>query len=54
MSIAAKVAAVKAAHPEQFCKHPRCLWRVKSGRDGRDLEPCRRHPVNPNTQEATQ
>jgi len=46
MNTAAKVRAAKLAHPDQFCSHPTCLWRVKSGRDGRDLEPCRKHPVH--------
>jgi hypothetical protein len=28
MDIQAKVAIDKEKHPERFCAHPRCLWRV--------------------------
>jgi hypothetical protein len=28
MNIQAKVARDKEKHPERFCKHARCLWRV--------------------------
>jgi hypothetical protein len=28
MNIQAKVALDKQKHPESFCPHPRCLWRV--------------------------
>jgi ribosomal protein L37AE/L43A len=38
MSYAAQVAARKAAHPENYCKNPRCLWRTTGS-------PCPRHPV---------
>lgn len=37
MRIAAKVAARKEAHPEQYCSAPRCLWALRSG-------PCPKHP----------
>ena len=36
-SVAASVARAKEAHPEQFCPHPKCLWRTGGGR-------CPRHP----------
>lgn len=28
MNTQAKVALDKQKHPERFCRHPRCLWRV--------------------------
>lgn len=31
MNTAAKVAREKAAHPERFCPHARCLWRTGGG-----------------------
>ena len=43
MNIAAKVAANKLAHPERYCSHPKCLWRVET-RNGRT--PCPRHQVS--------
>ncbi len=46
MNTAAKVREEKEEHPERFCKHPRCLWRI-STRSGSN--PCRNHP----TQEAS-
>lgn len=30
-STAAKVRKAKERHPENFCKVPKCLWRVDSG-----------------------
>jgi hypothetical protein len=42
MSIAAKVAAEKAAHPERFCPVPRCLWRIVTPRGP---NPCQKHPA---------
>lgn len=32
MSTASKVAQAKIDHPEDFCPHPRCLWRTFGGR----------------------
>jgi hypothetical protein len=39
-SPAASVAASKLIHPEEFCAHPRCLWRLAP-----DVSPrlCPRH-----------
>lgn len=31
MSTASKVAQAKLDHPEDFCPHPRCLWRTSGG-----------------------
>lgn len=42
MHVAAAVRREKEAHPERFCAHPRCLWRVVT-RAGRN--PCRNHPA---------
>lgn len=42
MNIQAKVAIEKQAHPERFCKHPRCLWRIVTSRGP---NPCRKHPA---------
>lgn len=39
-SVAANVAASKAAHPELYCPTPRCLWRTGGG-------PCPRHGGEP-------
>jgi hypothetical protein len=43
MHPAAKTREDKSAHPENFCTHPRCLWRVLH-RDGR-VTPCPKHPA---------
>ena len=42
MSVAAKVRAEKEAHPERFCAHKECLWRIMTSRGP---NPCRNHPV---------
>lgn len=42
--VAAKVRAEKALHPERFCAHPLCLWRIQTGRGD---NPCRKHPAKP-------
>lgn len=34
----------KEAHPDQFCRVARCLWRIKGG-DGTPRKPCGKHPV---------
>jgi hypothetical protein len=31
-SVAASVAKSKAAHPEEFCTHAKCLWRTGGGK----------------------
>ena len=38
-----KAALEKRDHPERYCRHPRCLWKIVKG-DGTP-DPCRRHPV---------
>jgi len=42
MNVAAKVSAEKASHPERFCAHKGCLWRVVTSRG---QNPCRNHPI---------
>lgn len=49
MNIQVKVALEKREHPERFCKHPRCLWRVQTARGP---NPCRKHPLPAPTPEA--
>jgi hypothetical protein len=44
MHIAQKVRLEKEAHPERFCRNPRCLWRIVSGCTGQ-ATPCRKHPI---------
>lgn len=42
MRVAAQVRIEKEKHPERFCAHPKCLWRIVT-RNG--LNPCRNHPT---------
>lgn len=42
MSTASRVAREKREHPDRFCSHPGCLWRVKHLRGGDDT-PCPKH-----------
>lgn len=42
MSTQTRVATEKREHPERFCSHPGCLWRVKHVRGGNDT-PCPKH-----------
>lgn len=41
-NIAASVREDKELHPENYCRVPRCLWRIKSRRGD---SPCRNHPL---------
>lgn len=41
MNTAAKVRKDKEAHPERYCRDPRCLWRVVTFQG---INPCRKHP----------
>jgi hypothetical protein len=44
-SVAASVAKKKAEHPEHYCSHSKCLWRI-ADRDGNITTPCKstKHP----------
>lgn len=44
-SVAASVRAQKEKHPANYCRSPRCLWRIVD-KDGNPT-PCRNHPVAP-------
>jgi hypothetical protein len=52
MNTAQKFRLEKEAHPERFCKDPRCLWRVETFL-GRRLCPKHRVPDHPVRQEET-
>lgn len=41
MNTAAKVRQDKEAHPEKYCRVPRCLWRTGWAFGS----PCRKHPA---------
>jgi hypothetical protein len=41
---AANVRRSKERYPENYCAHPRCLWRTFDARTGKRT-PCPRHPV---------
>lgn len=50
MNTAARVRLDKEAHPEKYCRVPRCLWRtiVFNGGTAPIIKPCRNHPhANP-------
>ena len=42
MNVAASERLAKEKHPDRFCSHPRCLWRIVRG-DG-SANPCHNHP----------
>lgn len=41
-NVAADVRKHKETHPELYCAHPRCLWRIVTNRGP---NPCRNHPL---------
>lgn len=41
MNVAAKCRIEKEAHPERYCAHPRCLWKIQTALGP---NPCRNHP----------
>ncbi len=46
-AIAKKVRLDKEAHPEKYCRHPTCLWRIRT-RELVDPNCCSKHqPINP-------
>jgi hypothetical protein len=40
-NVAAKVRKDKEAHPERYCRDPKCLWRTMTPSGP---NPCRKHP----------
>lgn len=43
-STAMRVREAKERKPEDFCKVPACLWRIRTAQGA---NPCRKHPVAP-------
>lgn len=45
-SVAKSVREDKEKNPNNYCPHPRCLWRVRGIKFGEPFEnPCRNHPL---------
>jgi hypothetical protein len=51
MHIAQSIRLQKAKHPENFCQHPKCLWRVSTHAGPK---PCPTHPVAPSPERSAE
>lgn len=43
-STAMRVREAKERKPEDFCKVPACLWRIRTAQGA---NPCKKHPIKP-------